>query len=553
METDRRSEYYRLTYTLLVVFSSYALYCAFRRLTLAYRIRSRYHDLPSLPRHLIWGNLINAGKRLDPSLNRHPDYGLEEIWQELGQPGCFVLDLAPISQHGLLVIAEPKHAEALLNPSETFKYSLPKDSEGYRPIKALIGAESIITKEGSDWKATRKRFNPGFQPKHIHSLTEQVATRVRVFVSRLQRLADGGEPFKLADYAQDLTFDIITQIAIAKDLNAQLGQEEKNKISKWDLPTVSRRLSRMTMGMSERLLGLHMLNPVRPITLAIHECVYDSQLTTVVKDSISSANAASARSIVQLAVRDMLPSKALVRTCVDQVKSFLFAGQDTTATLIQWLCYEMSKANQHPRRAIFLQRLRQEHDAVFGPGAFSALDKLSATVTGETESTLASSLPFTTAFIKETLRIHPPAATGREVPGESTSTTLSISDQDVSVAGLQIYACQWLIHRNPKIWGADAHDFNPDRWLDEAYVANLPPGSYRPFERGPRNCIGQELAMLEGLVVLCAVARAFDFEKVGLDGRPNANGEFEKEVWNMYAVTSVPVDGMVMRVRKASD
>jgi hypothetical protein len=121
METDRRSEYYRLTYTLLVVFSSYALYCAFRRLTLAYRIRSRYHDLPSLPRHLIWGNLINAGKRLDPSLNRHPDYGLEEIWQELGQPGCFVLDLAPISQHGLLVIAEPKHAEALLNPSETFK------------------------------------------------------------------------------------------------------------------------------------------------------------------------------------------------------------------------------------------------------------------------------------------------------------------------------------------------------------------------------------------------------------------------------------------------
>jgi cytochrome P450 len=132
-------------------------------------------------------------------------------------------------------------------------------------------------------------------------------------------------------------------------------------------------------------------------------------------------------------------------------------------------------------------------------------------------------------------------------------TTLSISDQDVSVAGLQIYACHWLIHRNPKIWGADAHAFNPDRWLDEVYVSKLPPGSYRPFERGPRNCIGQELAMLEGLVVLCAVARAFDFDKVGLTGRLNANGDFEKEVWNMYAVTSVPVDGMVMRVRKASE
>ena len=59
--------------------------------------------------------------------------------------------------------------------------------------------------------------------------------------------------------------------------------------------------------------------------------------------------------------------------------------------------------------------------------------------------------------------------------------------------------------------------------------------------------------MLEGLAVLCATARAFDFEKVGLDGRRNANEKFEKEVWNVYAVTSVPVDGIVMRVSKASE
>jgi cytochrome P450 len=79
---------------------------------------------------------------------------------------------------------------------------LPKDVEGYRPLKALIGAESIIAKEGSDWKATRKRSNPNFQPKHIHSLTEQIATRVKVFTSRLQQLADSGDPLKLSDCAR---------------------------------------------------------------------------------------------------------------------------------------------------------------------------------------------------------------------------------------------------------------------------------------------------------------------------------------------------------------
>ena len=59
----------------------------------------------------------------------------------------------------------------------------------------------------------------------------------------------------------------------------------------------------------------------------------------------------------------------------------------------------------------------------------------------------------------------------------------------------------------------------PDRWLNDAYMAALPAGAYRPFERGPRNCIGQELAMLEGKVVLACVARGLVFEKVGLTGQ----------------------------------
>jgi hypothetical protein len=49
--------------------------------------------------------------------------------------------------------------------------------------------------------------------------------------------------------------------------------------------------------------------------------------------------------------------------------------------------------------------------------------------------------------------------------------------------------------------------------------------------------------MIEGKVVLCAIARGLQWEKVGFTGR---NGE--DEMITEYDITSVPVDGMRMRV-----
>ena len=83
--------------------------------------------------------------------------------------------------------------------------------------------------------------------------------------------------------------------------------------------------------------------------------------------------------------------------------------------------------------------------------------------------------------------------------------------------------------------------------------------SWIPFGAGPRNCIGQELAMVEAKVVLCAVVRGFKWEKVGYSGKaqkentqiPRGDGkdDSEREVWSVMQVISTPVDGMRMRVQ----
>lgn len=63
-------------------------------------------------------------------------------------------------------------------------------------------------------------------------------------------------------------------------------------------------------------------------------------------------------------------------------------------------------------------------------------------------------------------------------------------------------------------------------------------GAWRPFERGPRNCIGQELATIEARVVMALVARRFDFMKVGTGTAilNSVNGQPEVDVHGQYKV-----------------
>jgi cytochrome P450 len=416
-----------------------------------------------------------------------------------------------------------------------------------------------------------------------------IISKTRIFVAQLQQAADTHATFALKELAQDLTTDIITELTVEKDFHAQGTPEGQGHKGPLGMLTASRLLSGLVFQMGRGFSLRHFIDPVRPTKSWFYEQVFNRELATVVKQQIAAEQEAPGdeklvqqKSITRLAISGMTPSKALIRNTVSQIKSFLFAGQDTTATLIQWLCFELSKAGWAEGHAAILEKLVAEHDAVFGKTAedpFHALDVLGREDEQgrrDAEAILGSKLPYTTAFIKETLRLHPPASTARYIPEISaehpTPVTVTIgggrkddgdggseAEKEVAINGLRVYCVQYLIHRNKSVWGPDAEVFRPDRWLDEEYMAALPAGAYRPFERGPRNCIGQELGMLEAKIVMCAVTRGFRWEKIGYSGKNSVDGYIPKgdgtddpecEVWSMSSVTAVPVDGMKMKVER---
>ncbi|VDM68254.1 unnamed protein product, partial [Strongylus vulgaris] len=62
------------------------------------------------------------------------------------------------------------------------------------------------------------------------------------------------------------------------------------------------------------------------------------------------------------------------------------------------------------------------------------------------------------------------------------------------------------LHYDPEIWGKDANEFRPDRWLE----SSRPVAAWIPFGLGPRQCIGMRLAQLEEKLVLAHLLRRFD-------------------------------------------
>jgi cytochrome P450 len=185
-----------------------------------------------------------------------------------------------------------------------------------------------------------------------------------------------------------------------------------------------------------------------------------------------------------------------VAVATRQIRLLLFAGHDTTSSAIVY-CFHLLSKNPST-----MKLLREELESVFGSDA-STIPSMIAS-----NANLLSKLSYVTAVIKEAMRLFPGASgIRRGIPG------VDLVDEDGTrypTEGKTIWILHQELQRNPLYWKRPL-EFLPERWLvgqdHELYPVK---GAWRPFEFGPRNCIGQGLVMLELRVVLAIVASQLD-------------------------------------------
>jgi cytochrome P450 len=265
--------------------------------------------------------------------------------------------------------------------------------------------------------------------------------------------------------------------------------------------------------------------------------------------SVMGKNTNLGKSVIDLALKaylaenpsaESIPS-AFKEAAISQIKLFIFAGHDTTSSAAIFTFDLLSK---HPD---VLSRIRAEHTAVFGPDPSRTASLLT------TSPHLLNQLPYTLAAIKEALRLYPTGAALRL--GRPNFTLTSPSGQRFPTEDCVVLGDHYGVQHNPSIW-PQASAFLPERWLvlegDLLYPAK---NAWRPFERGPRQCIGIELALTEIKIVLALTLRRFEVEDAyeEFDGKMGYKGKREVDGPRTYMVRGNgpghPADGYPCRVR----
>ncbi|KIO34089.1 hypothetical protein M407DRAFT_17002 [Tulasnella calospora MUT 4182] len=190
-----------------------------------------------------------------------------------------------------------------------------------------------------------------------------------------------------------------------------------------------------------------------------------------------------------------------------QICTMLIAGHETTATSVTWLLYDLSL----PQYQHVQTKLREE--------------LLTLTSERPTMEEL-NNLPYLDAVVRENLRYRSVVDSTSRCAIKDDVIPVSTPYKDRKgiermefriAAGEQILIPIRSLDRDKGIWGEDADEFKPERWM----VGNTHPRSAEipgvlsgvlTFLGGPRACIGYRFALMEMKVLIFTVVRGLSFE-----------------------------------------
>ncbi|KAF7316002.1 Cytochrome P450 [Mycena indigotica] len=435
-----------------------------------------------------------------------------------------------------LVICDPK-ALAHLLALDTWKYSHPPLA--LLQIGMLTGPGNLLSTFGESHTKQRKILNPLFAPvalKKYASVMYDVAYKViTAWETQLQTSsADEIIPdvsewqafFLLFPSINNLSFDIIGLAAFSTDFRSLDGEQSSvatalTAVGHAKPSPVAAKIFLLSQAFPILFrLPLPRSKLVENLSQAM-DGVVDTLINAARSGKLAYEQLGSALGVL-LSTKELSDEQMRIHVCifssmhddspsVVQAKSILLSGFATTASGIKWALVELAT---HPHAQ---NRLRKELMA------FTTTDP-------SYEDLTSLALPYLDAVVREALRLHPILSESPRVALEDDLLPLSAPIRTVAGdridmvpvrKGTILTVSLYYTNTAKSIWGDDAAEFKPERWLDGDRIpdsAKRYPGYHHTmvFLDGPRTCLGKGFALAEikacqRLIVLSLFIRKFVF------------------------------------------
>lgn len=348
-------------------------------------------------------------------------------------------------------------------------------SRGYRVMAEFLG-EGLLTSEGDYWLRQRRLAQPAFHRQKLAAIAETMIAECEAYAAQWQSRI--GENVDMAEEMSHLTMNIAAKTLFSADVGSQMDNISRSvlRLNAFAIDLIRKPLLRKL-----RFLFASQFRTFRESAATIDTIIYDIIRT---RRAATEAGNDAGNDLLGMLIgaEDADTGETMSDKQVrDEVVTLFLAGHETSANALAWAWLLLA---EHPQVA---EKLRAELFAVLGdsPVSMGAL----------------AQLPYTRQVVQEVLRLYPPAY----VVGRRTLAADVVMGYDIP-AETNVLISVIEIHHHPDFWE------NPLAFMPERFADGEPEThrfAYFPFGGGPRQCIGNQFALMEMQIALATLVRRF--------------------------------------------
>jgi len=321
-------------------------------------------------------------------------------------------------------------------------------------------------------------MQPIFHQRRLEGFAVTIVEETQKMLERWEALANEGRTVNAAKEMKLLT----QRIVVKTMFGAEVGAEEEK---------IARAFDTALLGINARSLmpqwfGRLPISFNRRFKRAL--ATLDEEVYRIIRQRRGGRGKGDDLLAMLMETRDEETGESMSdRQLRDEVVTIYLAGHETTANALSWIWYLLSTNSETARKT------GEEVSCVL-KGRLPGFEDL-------------PTLVYTRMVIDETLRLYPPAW---------IVTRRAIEDDEIGgyriPAGSRLMLSPYLTHRRPELWE------NPEAFEPERFASESTNGSqryvYYPFGGGPRQCIGNNFALMEATLIVSTVMQRYRLDLI---------------------------------------